>query len=170
MALDLSTICIVDEPWQRSTKFLAIEFKIWSLKGRPVLQLADKLTFNQMFRRFFHHSDKVKRLFFHLWVFFLTFFLFEINFLVMYLTWEIKLKQINALSNVEKCFFTRKKLHLMINTKVVLTLLPSHAYKWIYLSRTVLGSNCKVWDLSLTLEVWDSYGGFIRSWALQYNS
>lgn len=31
----------------------------------------------------------------------------------------------------------------------------------------MLGSNSKVWDLSPTLEVYDSGVGFIRSWVLQ---
>ena len=31
----------------------------------------------------------------------------------------------------------------------------------------MLGSKCKVWDLSLTLGVWDSGVGFIRLWTLQ---
>ena len=30
----------------------------------------------------------------------------------------------------------------------------------------MLGSNCKIWDLSLTSEVWDSSVGFIRPWDL----
>ena len=31
----------------------------------------------------------------------------------------------------------------------------------------ILGSNRKVWNLSPTLEVWDSNMGFIRTWVLQ---